>query len=214
MGSPWSPATPGAKYCGALIPPEAVSMGSPGMEIGAPGRPGLASSTWSWMMMLCAGSGVRDDGSEATTVTACMDEAICWNCMSVFVGWPAATETLETTVRNDVASAVNWYWPESTPSSVKFPCASLLPWRITLPAALVRVTCAPATVAPFGSSTLPVIRLVSVAERLEQASKSRLSTHAATWPDGRRADLAGCIQYLRGDSACNPRTGSHESPDL
>jgi len=32
-----------AKYCGALIPPEADSTGRPGMETGAPGRPGLAS---------------------------------------------------------------------------------------------------------------------------------------------------------------------------
>ena len=60
---------------GALIPPDAVSMGSPGIEIGAPGRPGLASSTWSWMMMLCAGSGVSKDGAEATTVIACDTEA-------------------------------------------------------------------------------------------------------------------------------------------
>ena len=41
IGSPWSPATPGTKYCGALMPPEAVSMGMPGMETGAPGRPGI-----------------------------------------------------------------------------------------------------------------------------------------------------------------------------
>src|ERR1035441_9037777 len=68
MGSPWSPATPGAKYWGALIPLEAVSMGRPGMEMGAPGRPGFASRTWSWMTMLCAGSGVVTDGAEATTV--------------------------------------------------------------------------------------------------------------------------------------------------
>jgi len=30
------------------MPPEAVSMGNPGVEMGAPGRPGFASSNWSW----------------------------------------------------------------------------------------------------------------------------------------------------------------------
>src|ERR1035441_7943017 len=33
IGSPWSPATPGAKYWGAFIPPDAVSIGTPGIEI-------------------------------------------------------------------------------------------------------------------------------------------------------------------------------------
>src|ERR1022692_2387739 len=77
MGSPWSPATPGAKYWGALIPLEAVSMGRPGMEMGAPGRPGFASRTWSWMTMLCAGSGVVTDGAEATTVIDWWTAASC-----------------------------------------------------------------------------------------------------------------------------------------
>ena len=41
MGSPWSPATPGAKYCGALMPPEAVSMGRPGDGNGRAGTAGV-----------------------------------------------------------------------------------------------------------------------------------------------------------------------------
>ena len=57
-----------AKYCGALMPPEAVSIGKPGIEIGAPGRPGLASNTSSCTTMFCEGSGVSEDGAEATTV--------------------------------------------------------------------------------------------------------------------------------------------------
>ena len=57
IGSPWSPATPGAKYCGALMPLEAVSTGSPGMDTGAPGRPGLASRISSRMSTRSAGSG-------------------------------------------------------------------------------------------------------------------------------------------------------------
>src|SRR5271167_140980 len=93
MGSPWSPATPGAKYCGALIPPDAVSMGSPGIEIGAPGRPGLASSTWSWITTVCPGSGVRVDGDDSTTVTDCANDTSCWNCTLTLLACPAATET-------------------------------------------------------------------------------------------------------------------------
>ena len=83
-------------------------MGSPGMEIGAPGRPGLASSTWSWMMMLCAGSGVSDDGSEATTVTCCVDGAICWNWRLTVCLSPPAMPTLTTTVTNEGALARSW----------------------------------------------------------------------------------------------------------
>ena len=81
-------------------------MGSPGMEMGAPGRPGLASSTWSWMMMLCAGSGVMSDGAEATTVTCCWTDTICWNCTADF--WllaRAPTATSEMTVTKDGDSA-------------------------------------------------------------------------------------------------------------
>ena len=52
-------------------------MGRPGMEMGAPGRPGFASRTWSWMTMLCAGSGVVTDGAEATTVIDWWTAASC-----------------------------------------------------------------------------------------------------------------------------------------
>ena len=58
IGSPWSAITPGAKYCGALMPPAAVSMGKPGIEMGAPGRPGLASSNCSRTNTVCDGSGL------------------------------------------------------------------------------------------------------------------------------------------------------------
>src|SRR5271157_3717321 len=108
MGSPWSPATPGAKYCGALIPPEAVSIGRPGIEIGAPGRPGLASSTLSWMTMLCAGSGVMTDGAEATTVIDCWTAASCWNCRLTCGCWPGPMDKFWITVTKDGDSAISW----------------------------------------------------------------------------------------------------------
>src|SRR5271165_2562375 len=114
------------------------------------------------------------------------------------VGCPAVTDTLETTVRNDVASAVNWYWPASIPSRTKFPCASLLLWRITAPAALVSVTSAPATVAPFGSRTLPVIRPASVATRLPQTSRSKASRQATLRPQDWEVGSIVFTQFLQG----------------
>jgi len=47
----------GNKILRCLDAPEAVSMGNPGMEMGAPGRPGLASSSSSRTITFSEGSG-------------------------------------------------------------------------------------------------------------------------------------------------------------
>src|SRR5664279_678610 len=112
------------------------------------------------------------------------------------------------TVRNEVASAANWYWPGSMFSRTKFPYASLVAWRIAAPAALVSVTCAPATVAPFGSRTLPEMRLASVAERFPQTRINRLSTQAAMRLLARISGFNGCIQKLRGRCSDQARTAN------
>src|SRR2546427_2571475 len=67
MGSPWSPATPGAKYCGAFTPPEAVSDGNPGSDSGMPGWPGFAVISSSWLYTRFDGS-VAGRSTLATTV--------------------------------------------------------------------------------------------------------------------------------------------------
>src|ERR1700744_4742270 len=96
MGSPWSPATPGAKYCGALIPPDAVSIGRPGIEIGAPGLPGFASKAWSWTITRSDESGAKAETVEPKTVTDCVTHKSVLNCTVTVVVAPPETDTPST----------------------------------------------------------------------------------------------------------------------
>ncbi len=56
------------------MPPAAVSIGRPGMEIGAPGRPGLASSNSSRTMTFEEGSGA----DSATSLTSAEKTITRW----------------------------------------------------------------------------------------------------------------------------------------
>jgi hypothetical protein len=66
------------------MPLDAVSIGRPGMEIGAPGRPGLASRMSPRTKMRCAGSGAKMSAfsTSAVTVTDSSREAIQANFKS------------------------------------------------------------------------------------------------------------------------------------
>src|SRR5271169_163154 len=159
-------------------------MGSPGMDIGAPGRPGLASSTWSWITTVWAGSGVSNDGDEATTVMACRTEANCWNCKSTAFCWPAAKETSTTTETKSFDSPRSWYSPASILSRVNLPLVSLVVSCTKLPAELMSFRWAPATATLWGSRIFPEIRPESgAADKFKEPAKKKNSTERARYPN-------------------------------
>src|SRR5712692_341722 len=158
-------------------------MGRPGMEIGAPGRPGLASKTWSWITTVWAGSGVSDDGAEATTVMACRTETNCRNCRLISFCCPAAKETSTVTETKESDSALSWYSPPWTPSRAKFPCVSLVVSQTKLPAEFISFRCAPATPPPWGSRILPEIRPgLAAADKFKEEVRNKQSTERAVYP--------------------------------
>src|ERR1039457_3040986 len=122
IGSPWSPATPGAKYWGAFIPPDAVSIGTPGIEIGAPGRPGFASSSSSLTMIRWPGSGeIRLVSSIlAVTVTDSAREVIYSRWMYKLAE-PEPILRAFVTCWNPSALALTRYSPTDVTSNSKWP---------------------------------------------------------------------------------------------
>ena len=82
-------------------------MGSPGRETGAPGRPGLASRTWSCTTTCSDGSGVSGEGvDEPVTVMAWRSDAISLKRSSMFNSFLATRDTFALTGANEEISAV------------------------------------------------------------------------------------------------------------
>jgi len=129
--------------------------GQAGIEIGAPGRPGLASSNSSRTITFCEGSGEISVTSltSAVTITSSAATATC-SIRNVRFANPALKSILRVTVSKPTASTRTVQAPRAGRARLNRPSPPVLPFTRAPPAKSNSMR-APATGLPTGSNTVP-----------------------------------------------------------